>query len=76
MADDPDEELFAGVAVEEAAIGGFCAFEADALMSTWALEVGGVVESSGRVRIVSQSLFSVARGAVRISDSNRGKFCY
>jgi hypothetical protein len=36
VADDPDEELFAGVAVEEAAAaGGFCACEADALMSTW-----------------------------------------
>lgn len=37
MADDPDEELFAGVAVEEAAMVGFCALEADALMSTWVL---------------------------------------
>jgi hypothetical protein len=42
LADDPDEELFAGVAVEEAAIGGFCALEADALMSNWGMaEAGG-----------------------------------
>lgn len=64
VADDPDEELFAGVA-EEAAIGGFCAFEADALMSTWAWEVGGGVvggrASAGADAIAVQS--SVARGA-------------
>jgi hypothetical protein len=32
VADDPDEELFAVAAVWEAAIGGFCAFEVDALI--------------------------------------------
>lgn len=38
MADDPAEELFAGVAVEEAAIEGVCVFEAEVLMDS----VGGV----------------------------------
>jgi hypothetical protein len=32
LADDPVEELFAAVAVEEAAVGGFCAFELGALI--------------------------------------------
>lgn len=34
MADDPAEELFAGVAVWEAAIGGVCAFEMELLMDS------------------------------------------
>lgn len=73
MADDPDEELFAGVAVEEAAIGGFCALAADALMSTGDAEVGrGEEAGGGRVRVRSQSLEGKARGAGRISDSTWG----
>lgn len=53
MADDPDEELFAAVAVEDATMVGFCAFEMDALIRTW---VGGVrggesaVAAGGRLR--------------------------
>jgi hypothetical protein len=74
LADDPDEELFAGVAVEEAAVGGFCAFWADALMSTWAMGVGGRVvaggASAGEVAVAG-GVLRVARGAGRISDSAR-----
>lgn len=85
MADDPDEELFAGVAVEEAAVGGFCAFWADALMSTGAMGVGGRARRRAvrvRVRVRAQSLDEVsrvcrARGAGRISDSSAGRsVCY
>jgi hypothetical protein len=63
LADDPDEELFAGVAVEEAATGGVCALAAGALMSTGGAEVGGGREAGGgwRVREESQSLSLAGR---------------
>jgi hypothetical protein len=75
LADDPDEELFAGVAVEEAAIGGFCALEADALMSTWAMGVGGGVvagsASAGEVAVADEEW----RGVPGESQIRRGAVC-
>lgn len=81
MADGPDEELFAGVAVEAAAaaVGGFCALEADALMSTGQVEVGVGERVAGGCEcgLRSQSLGEdcwrrVARGLAGESQIRRG----
>jgi hypothetical protein len=70
LADDPDEELFAGVAVEEAAIVGLGTFEVDALIRNlgggFVVTVEGVVARCGRLRVRS-----VCAGDVVSLISNR-----
>jgi hypothetical protein len=65
LADDPAEELFAAVAVEEAAMVGFCAFEMDALIRNLGGGFGvrweGVVS---RLRVRMRVACAVARFAL------------
>ena len=72
MADDPWEELFADVAVEEAAMVGACVFAAELLMDSVVRlsgAVAGVVAIAVAVRVCASDDVIVAESQIRASGT-------